>query len=283
MSGDGRIFRIAMRVLLGAAFLLAAAQWGRAQEANSDPSILRIPGEHRQFHVGNDPRCASAEDAGCTWNPQLPRYLDPTESIWLRYQVTLTETLRSLPQLGLLIQGQVGLYEVYVNGHLIGGTSGTSPWHASADTRGIFRFPSSFAPDGRLTLVIRTPPRLGALGGAGLAGVGPRLPNVLAPADRIQTVADAETLAYLPASIPRIAFASRRSGFAALVFLLLFSVNTRLRENLWLGGSLGATALLRVGEISRMVSFGMPLWLSSLISWVGNTVIAWLIIEFVFA
>src|SRR5208282_1618422 len=72
-------------------------------------------------------------------------------------------------------------------------------------------------------------------------------------------------------------------GFAAFVFLLLFSVNTHLREKLWLGLNLGAVAMLRIDEISHIVHTGLPLWLTSIIYCLFNGITPLVLIEFVFS
>jgi hypothetical protein len=93
---------------------------------------------------------------------------------------------------------------------------------------------------------------------------------------------DADTLAYLRFNATHyLCFGV--IGCAGFVFLLLFSVNTRLREYFWLGSSLAIVALLRVDEISRIVNIGLPLWLSNAIYFLGNTFTALILIEFVFS
>ena len=285
MRGKRWIFGIAKRGVLVAAALFAAAGWGRAQQASADASVLRIPAGQVQFHIGDDPRCAGGVDPGCAWQPKrrasLPGRSNPKTVYWGRSQVTLPEAMRRTPELAVLVQAAPAFYEMYANGHDLGGTSGKSFWNSGTDTRRILAFPSSYAPDGRLTLVMRADPK----GPVGVGAIGASLnppPVVLAPADRIQLVADAETLAYLRLNATHyLCFAV--VGFAAFVFLLLFSVNTRLRENLWLGASLGAVAMLRVGEISRMVDFRMPLWLGGIVFLACNSLTPFLLIEFVFA
>ena len=276
MFGKQRIFGIAARglLLLAAAVLSAASTPGRAQ----DGTVLTIPAEQWQVHPGDDPRCIAGTDPGCNWQPRIANdSVDTGTTHWLRYQVTLPEQLRNTPQLGLLVQDHPVFYEVYANGHPIGGTIGDGRLSANADNRRILTFPSSYAPDGWLVLVLRAYPS-----GSLIGGYGPDLPYVLAPADRIRTIMDADTLAYLRFNATHyLCFGV--IGCAGFVFLLLFSVNTRLREYFWLGSSLAIVALLRVDEISRIVNIGLPLWLSNAIYFLGNTFTALILIEFVFS
>ncbi|MFZ0394086.1 MAG: PP2C family protein-serine/threonine phosphatase [Terracidiphilus sp.] len=278
MLGRHWSFRIAASGLPMAALLLANAVPGRAQDPNA--SVVSIVAGDGLVHVGDDPRCASGVDPECKWTPRAGRDLDSYEFNWLRYDFTLPEALRKEPQLAVLAQDDPVYYEVYVNGHAIGGTGGASLFHTSAYTRRILTFPGSLAADGRLILVLRCLPQGAAVGiyrsAAGLP------PYVVAPAERMQGIVDEETLAYLRANATHyLCFAA--VGFAAFVFFLLFSVNTHLWEYLWLGLSLATLALLRVEEISHVVHTGLPLWLTSIIYFVFNGVTPLVLIEFIFS
>lgn len=260
-----------------AALLIAVATPGRAQ--SPDANVVSIVPTDGLLHVGDDPRCASGFDSECKWEPRA-RAMNVFGFNWLRYDFTLPEELRRSPQLAVLVQDAAVTYEVYANGHPIGGTSNTSLLSASSYAREVFTFPSSLAPDGRLTLVLRCLPQ-GAR--RGIYGIQIKFrPYVVAPPALMQGIMDEETLNYLRAYATHyICFAG--VGFAAFVFLLLFSVNTRLREYLWLGLSLAAVALLRVDEISHVVHTGLPLWLTSIIYAVFNGITPLLLIEFVFS
>ena len=263
---------MATRGLLVAAVLLAAASVSCAQDAD----VVRIPVEKWQYHPGDDPRCASGNDPACLWQPKLPLVSVGDQTYWKHVEIMLPGELTKTPQLALLVQDEPLNYEVYANGHLIGGTAPTSLLHASANARKILTFPSSIAPYGYLSLAVRAFPQWRA------PGMRPPIGDLVAPADRIQAIKDAKTLAYLRINATHyLCFAA--VAFAALVFLLLYSVNVRLKENLWLGLILAAVTSLRLAEISHVLDISMPLWLSDTIFQLGNGLTAWFLVEFIFS
>jgi phosphoserine phosphatase RsbU/P len=278
MLGKHWSFGIAVRVLPLAALLLAAAGPGRAQ--SPDVTAVSITPGAGLRHFGDDPRCASGLDPECKWTPRGDGIINVYGFNWLRYDFSLPERLRRSPQLAVLVQDVSVSYEVYANGHPIGETVSVGLLHANSYHRTIFTFPSSLAPDGRLTLVFRCHPQ-----GARSAIYGNQikfLPYVVAPPELMQGIVDEETLTYLRAYAPHyLCFAG--VGFAAFVFLLLFSVNTQLREYLWLGLNFGAVAMLRIDEISHILHTGLPLWLTSVIYGVFNGITPLVLIEFVFS
>jgi hypothetical protein len=278
MLGKHWSFGIAARVLPLALLLFAAATPGRAQ--SPDASVVSIVPGDGLLHVGDDPRCASGVDPQCKWTPRADAEINVYGFNWLRYDFSLPEALRRTPQLAVLVQDESVFYEVYANGHPIGGTGNANLLNSSSYTRRILTFPSSLAPDGRLTVVLRCLPQGAA---SGIYGNQIRfLPYVVAPPELMPRIVDEETLTYLRTYATHyLCFAA--VGFAAFVFLLLFSVNTQLREYLWLGLSLVALALLRVDEISHVVHTGLPLWLTSIIYSVFNGVTPLVLIEFVFS
>jgi hypothetical protein len=108
------------------------------------------------------------------------------------------------------------------------------------------------------------------------------MPYVVAPEDRMQIILDAFTLAYLRTNATHyLCFFA--IGCAAFVFLLLFSVNSRLWEYLWLGTSLACVALLRIEEISHIVSIGLPMWITAFLYQFLNAVTPWVLVEFTFS
>jgi len=242
--------------------------------------VLRFDGPQWTFHLGGDPSCLSGVDPACAWQPIPPesvaRAISSSNEFWRRTEITLPGELRSTQQLALLIPPQPRQYEVYANGHMIGGSGRTGLFQASANSRHILTFPSSLAPDGRLILTIRSFPSSGRL------GLLPVLPYALSPADRSQTTKDSITLDYLRTNATHyLCFIA--VGFAAFVFLLLFAVNTHLREYLWLGANLAAVALLRLVEISQVLNIGMPFWLAAFLFSLCNGVTPLVLIEFAFS
>ncbi len=280
MLGKHWSFALAARALPIAALLFALVTPGRAQNPIADASVVSIVPRDGLLHVGDDPRCASGVDPECKWTPRAHTAINIYGFNWLRYDLSLPEALRKAPQLAVLVQDHSVFYEVYANGHLIGGTSNTNLLSASSYPRKVFTFPSSLAPDGRLTIVLRCLPQ-GARSGVYGNQIN-FLPYVVAPPALMQGIVDEETLTYLRAYATHY-FCFLAVGFAAFVFLLLFSVNTRLLEYLWLGLSLAAVAILRIDEISHVVHTGLPLWLTSIIYCVFNGVTPLVLIEFVFS
>ena len=270
---------VAATALPVAALLLVFATPGRAQNPAADASAVSAAAGNGLVHTGDDPRCAGGVDPDCKWAPRAGQDINVLGFNWLRYDFSLPPALRRTPQLAVLVQDECVFYEVYANGHPIGGT-GTKLLNANAYTRKIFAFPSSLAPDGRLILVLRCFPQGAA---AGLSGSAIRfLPYVVAPPQLMRGVVDEETLTYLRAHCTHyLCFAA--VGFAAFVFFLLFSVNTQLWEYLWLGLYLAALALLRVDEISHIVHIGLPLWLTSIVYAFFNAVTPLVLIEFIFS
>ena len=257
-------------LLHAAALLFALAAPACAQEAGA----LRIPPDQWQYHAGDDMRCATVDNAGCAWQPHAPDTLNGNTIYWKRVEITLPEDLRKTPELGLLAGDKVLSFEVYVNGQVIGRTGGPGLSHTE-NGAGFFRFPSALAPDGRLVLAVRSFPQWRA------RILQSSQHYVVAPADQMQTVADAETMRYLRVNATHyLCFAA--VGFAGFVFLLLYSVNPRLWENFWLALSLSAVAALRVVEIAPNVHVGLPLWLEAAIYLSANCLMPLFLIEFVF-
>ena len=265
--------RFATAVLLAAAIVVSTAgPAARAQEAGT----LRIPEGGWKYHTGDDPRCGALNDAGCTWQSIPNGTFFGNNYYWKRAEVTLPEDLRKAPQLGLVTGDPYLVFEVYANGQLIGGNSTLSFFHAETNTQRILTLPNLAGPDGQLILAIRAfpqwKPRIFSL----------PLAYVLAAPDRTQTIADAETFRDLQLNATHY-FCFAAAGFAGFVFLLLYSVNQRLWENLWLGASLFSVAALRVVEVAPFAGIWMPLWLEMVIYLAGNCLMAWILIEFVFS
>jgi hypothetical protein len=261
------------RALLGAAALLfALAAAAHAQEAGT----LRIAQDQWRYHAGNDPRCAAVDNAGCTLQPAPREAFAGDRFYWKRVEITLPDELRKTSQLGLLAADRTHTYEAYVNGQAIGGTANFGFYGASVNGSEYLTFPASLAPDSHLVIAIRFFPQWRA------RSLNTSLPYVLAAADRMRTVADAEALRNLRFNATHyLCFAA--VGLAGFVFLLLYSVNPRLWENLWLGISFVAVASLRVVEIAPIVRLWMPVWVEISIYEFANCLTPLFLIEFVFS
>jgi len=267
--------RIGRRFLLASLLaLLFAATACPAQQAD----ILRLPWQNWQVHPGDDPQCGRLPRDGCSLSPYSGAIrIDG----WYRIEVALPRELRTTPELGILVQGFDPVYEVFVNGQEIGGSGSFATRRGPQESRALLQFPSrlafpsSLAPDGRLTIAVH------ALGVETSRGAGDFVP-VVAAFDHLQVVKDADTLNYLRHSWQHyICYAAL--GGAGCVFFLLFAVNTRLREYAWLGAILGQLPMLRLGELASVVDLGMPSWIGLFIYCVFNGLGAFLGIEFIFA
>jgi len=264
--------RIKNRALLG--LVLAALLPAVVPAQTQQPSVLHLPWNQWQLHIGDEPSCSQIEAPACT--PQQFNYSDLTPANqWRRIQVTLPADLQSAPQLGLLVQGEQPVYEVFVNGQLIGGSGSLAKRSGPEYCRTILTIPSSLSRQGRLLIAIH-----------GL-GVRPAIPvpgfvPALAPLQQIQTVSDLDMYAYLCASWQHYLCYGAMFG-AAFVFFLLFSVNTHLHEYFWLGARLLSLAVYRIFELSWVVNLELPTWLVIFADRFANGISAILLIEFVFA
>ena len=128
-----------IRTLIGlalAALSLAAAPPAPAQE----PGVLRLPWDQWQMHLGDDPQCAQIIAPTCIGKPMVFEDWGPLNH-WQRIEVALPADLQSTPQLGLLVQGDYPVYEVYVNGQMIGGSGSLATRQGPQCARAIFNIP----------------------------------------------------------------------------------------------------------------------------------------------
>jgi hypothetical protein len=263
-----------IRTLIGlalAALSLAAAPQAPAQQ----PSVLRLPWNQWQMHVGDNPQCAQIDPTGCALQPLVFDASSGRHNQWQRIEVTLPAELQSAPQLGLLIQGDYPVYEVFIDGQPIGGSGSLATRQGPQYSGKIFSFPSSLARQGYLVIVIHS---LGILTAIRMNGFEP----AIAPLDRIEFVRDQDTLNYLSSSWLHYLCYTAMFG-AGFVFLLLFSVNTRLHEYFWLGARLCTLPMFRLGELAAVVNLSMPAWLALAIYSIFNATGAFFSIQFIFS
>ena len=250
---------------------VATAAIGYAQH----PGVLRLPLDQWQLHIGDQPRCAEVRADGCT----LQKYFFDTGRYgveWHRIEATIPSNLvQPQQQLGLVVQGEQPVYQVFVNGQLIGGSGSFNTYMGPQYSRTILRMPANLPADGHITIAIRT---LNLHGYLPAVGFDP----AIAPLDQAQQVMDEDTLAHLRASWQHyVCFALL--ACAGLVFFLLFSVNTRLREYFWLGALLILLFTFRLGELSAVLNMGIPSWAGVVNYNLGNGLQPLIIVEFVFA
>jgi hypothetical protein len=249
--------------------VLAAAAQGHAEL----PGVLRLPLAQWQLHLGDDPRCAEVQAPGCT----LQKYSFDTNRYgveWQRINATIPLNLRE-QQLGLLVQGEQPVYQVFVNGQLIGDSGSFDTYIGPQYSRTILRMPASLPADGQIAIAIRA---LNLHGYLPALGFDPTIASL----DQTQQVMDEDTLAHLRASWQHyVCFALL--ACTGLVFFLLFAVNTSLREYFWLGALLTLLFIFRLGELAAVVNIGMPSWVGVVNYNLGNGLQPLIIIEFVFA
>lgn len=239
------------------------------------PGILRLPLDQWQMHIGDDPGCAAVEAQGCT----LQKYFFDTSRYgveWQRIEVTLPPNLlERQQQLGLVVQGEDPVYEVFANGQFIGGSGSFRTNQGPQDSRTVLKMPASLPADGHITIAIR---KLNLHSYLPASGLDP----AIAPLSQTQTVMDEDTMAYLRTNWQHyLCFALL--ACTGLVFFLLYSVNTRLREYFWLGALLVLLFMFRLGELASVLDFGVPSWAGVVNYNFGNGVQTLIIIEFVFS
>jgi hypothetical protein len=104
----------------------------------------------------------------------------------------------------------------------------------------------------------------------------------IASLDRIEFVRNQDTLNYLSSSWLHYLCYTAMFG-AGFVFLLLFSVNTRLHEYFWLGARLCTLPMFRLGELASVVDLSMPTWTAFAIYSICNATGALFSIQFIFS
>ncbi|MGP8252783.1 MAG: PP2C family protein-serine/threonine phosphatase [Terracidiphilus sp.] len=251
--------------------LLAAVGLGHARQ----PGVLRLPLDQWQMHIGDDSRCAAVQAPDCT----LQKYffdLNRYGIEWQRSEVTLPPELRQpQQQLGLVVQGEDPVYEVFVNGQFIGGSGNFSTYRGPQDSRAVLKIPANLPADGHIAIAIR---ELSLHTYLNIGGFDP----AIAPLGLTQQVMDEDTLAYLRASWQHyLCFALL--ACTGLVFFLLFAVNTRLREYFWLGALLILLFMFRLTELASVLDIGMPSWAGFVNYNLGNSIQPLIIVEFVFS
>jgi hypothetical protein len=227
------------------------------------------------MHVGDNPQCAQIDPTGCALQPLIFGASSGRPNEWQRIEITLPAELQSAPRLGLLVQGDYPVYEVFINGQPIGGSGSLATRRGPQYSSALLSFPTSLARQGHLVVAIHS---LGILTANRMNGFEP----AIATPDRIESVRYQDTLNYLDSSWLHYLCYTAMFG-AGLVFLLLFSVNTRLHEYFWLGARLCTLPLFRLGELASVVNLQMPVWLALVIYSIFNATGALFSIQFIFS
>jgi hypothetical protein len=261
--------------MAGVALALAASALPPPFAAGSQPvPVLHLPLQQWRLHIGNEPSCAQIEAPACTAQEFHFSDMSPTDQ-WRRIDVALPADLQTAPQLGLLVQGFYPIYEVFVNGQLIGGSGNLATRQGPEYSRAILAIPPALSHQRRMVIAIHG---LGVRPTIMVKGFDP----ALAPLDRIQTVKDLDSLDYVRASWQHyLCYAAMFC--AGFVFFLLFAVNTRLHEYFWIGARLCTLFVFRILELSSVVDLSLSTWFVYAFDRFLNAVAAFLLIQFVFA
>jgi phosphoserine phosphatase RsbU/P len=236
--------------------------------------VVQLPWNNWSFHLGNDPRCAAVSDPGCVWQaPGTPK--PPEGEIWQRTEITLPEAVRAVPQLGLLMQGEWPVYEVFLNGSLIGGSGSFQRRSGPQDSRAIFPFSPSVAPGGVLVVTVHALNLRTALDPMNFT------PKI-APMDRIGAIKDEDTLGNLSAFWQLYLYYLIMLA-VGIVFLVMFGLDRNSRENLWLGLNLFGLGCLCTGNLATVIDMGISSTVAQAIFYSWNALFATMIIEFSFA
>ena len=245
------------------------------QGSAQTPGVVRLPWDRWSFYVGNDPGCAGVTDQACVWqSPGSPK-LPPEGEIWQRIEIFLPETLRAVPQLGLLVQGEWPVYEVFLNDHRIGGSGSFQTRRGPQNSRAIFPFSPGLAPDGHLVVTVHALNLRTALDPMDFT------PKI-APMDRIGAIKDEDTLANLSAYW-QVYLCYLIMLAVGLVFLVLFALDLKSRENMWLGLNLFALGCLCGGNLATVIDTGISSTAAVAVFYFWNAAMATMIIEFSFA
>ncbi len=227
------------------------------------------------MHIGDNPQCAQVDSTGCALQPLIFEANSGRPNQWQRIEFTLPAELQSAPQLGLLVQNDYPVYEVFIEGQPIGGSGSLATRQGPQYSGKIFSFPSSLARQGHLVVAIHS---LGIHTGIRMNGFEPAIASL----DRIESARNQDTLNYLNASWLHYLCYAAMFG-TGLVFLLLFSVNTRLHEYFWLGARLCTLPIFRLGELASVVNLAMPAWLALALYSIFDASGALFSIQFIFS
>ena len=255
--------------------LLAALTLPVAQAHGQLPDVLRLPFGHWGLHAGNDPECAQPVAPSCTTEVMKFEDWSGAAGQWQRIDVALPADLQATPQLGLLVQGEYPVYEVYVNGQMLGSSGNFARHRGPQYATQIFSFPSSLARNGHVLIAIHA---LGVHTSNHLEGFVP----TLAPLSWIQAVGDQDKLRYLSSSwLHYLCFLAMFGS--GIVFFLLLAVNPQAHEYFWLGVRLCSLLMFRLSELSSVIDLSVSSNVAQFVNGFFNATGALVSIEFVFS
>jgi phosphoserine phosphatase RsbU/P len=234
--------RLSLLVVL---VFVASPEWVSGQTSD----VIRLPWTRWSFHIGNSQECAAPTNSACVWqSASAPPPILPVD-MWQRVDLQLPDSLRTQQQLGVLIQGKMPVYEVFVNGQDIGGSGSFQSRNGPQDARTILVFPANLAADGRMSIAIH------ALNLRTSLPIGGFIP-ALGPVGQLEIVKNLDTLAYVRSNWQHY-LCYLTLCFAGLVFLLLFTMEREFKEYLWIGVQLCSLASLRFVEFASVGDLGM--------------------------
>ena len=261
--------------------LVALLLVGGARAQVGPPQVQKVPGtvtiadKDWRAYLGDDPRCAEAGPCRLAVLSEAGKVTEDPLEWWEQAEVTLPAGLREAPELGVLMNSEFSTYAVFVNGQAVGGSGNMKTLQGPLYGRWIFRFPGSLARDGKVMIAVHVRPLASA-------AYTDRLARVVGTPEALTMMKQLGTAAELRQQWPHFVFFFL-VGCAAVLFLMLYLLERRSREYLWLGLLLLAYASLRIGELGTIVNLHVSSTLITLDWAVGNGLIGALEVEFAFA
>ncbi len=256
-------------------FLILATTATTVAAHSQQSEIIPLPDSSWQYHPGDDPRCASASGAGCIFQSSDNPF-EPLE--WQRSVINLPDSLRTPQQLGLLIEGEYSLYEVFVNGHPIGSHGSLESVRGPYISRAIFSFPSSLAQNGSIVISIHATHLVSNLA----AYLQPSFAPSVGPLEPIRARFTENTARHLRAQWQHY-LCFLLVFCIGLFFLLLYVLDRGLPENLWLALLLCAISSIRLLEFGSFVNMGLSLLPADLLYYFANSLLSVSAIQFSFS
>ncbi len=237
------------RLYLLVLLLLATTAAALSQQSQ----IISLPDASWHYHDGDDPRCGSVSGEGCALQSAREEESLSGPVVWERSVVDLPDSLRAPQQLGVLIEGDLCFYEVFVNGHPIGSRGNLETLRGPYNSRAVFPFPSTLAQNGTLVVSIRASQLVG-----NLASYFKPIVSSLGPLELIRGRFAENTADHLRAEWQHY-LCFLLVFCIGLFFLLLYAFDRGSQENLWLALLLCGVSSIRFLEFASFVNLGLDL------------------------
>ncbi len=253
----------------------AAAQHPRRGPAPSQ-NVMRLSAKLWRVSLQHNPACAAAAELpACRWQRLETPSLQLPVDLWQRAEITLAPELRTPQQLGLLVQGSQPVYEVFINGERIGGSGSMATRRGPHDARAVLPFSSALAADGRLVITLHTVDLVTSTRSDGFT-------PALGPVDEVRQTKDLDTFFYLSRQWQRY-ICYLMIFCAGFVFLILYALDRRSPEYLWLGLQLTSLAALRLLEFASVIDLRLPSALAYFLYIGLNAIFTTVGVEFAFS